>query len=129
MKHADRNARSERSRSLPRLAIGISFLVTVGAGALVGLLPAVIAIGYVVMSGFSYLMYMLDKDSARRGRRRTPESTLHAADLLGGWPGALVAQQQARHKTAKASYPVVFWLTVIGNLAGVAWLVHAGAFA
>lgn len=41
---------------------------------------------------------------AERGRWRTPENTLHVAELLGGWPGALVAQQLFRHKTRKISY-------------------------
>jgi uncharacterized membrane protein YsdA (DUF1294 family) len=38
--------------------------------------------------------------------------------LLGGWPGAVVAQQWFRHKTAKFSFRVAFWCTVALNLAG-----------
>jgi len=33
--------------------------------------------------------------------------------LLGGWPGALLAQQRFRHKTRKLSYQAVFWLIVL----------------
>jgi hypothetical protein len=40
---------------------------------------------------------------------RTPEKVLHASELLGGWPGALLAQQLFRHKTRKVSYQLVFW--------------------
>jgi uncharacterized membrane protein YsdA (DUF1294 family) len=46
--------------------------------------------------------------------------------LFGGWPGALIAQQQFRHKTVKASFQSVFWVTVFVNVAVAAWLVHAG---
>jgi len=54
----------------------------------------VVAIACVGLSLLSYLMYWLDKEAAQSGAQRTPESTLHLVDLLGGWPGALVAQQQ-----------------------------------
>lgn len=36
-----------------------------------------------------------------------------------GWPGALVAQQLLRHKTAKAEFISKFWATVTLNLAGL----------
>ena len=60
----------------------------------IGILPIVVAIACVGLSLLSYLMYWLDKEAAQSGAQRTPESTLHLVDLLGGWPGALVAQQQ-----------------------------------
>jgi uncharacterized membrane protein YsdA (DUF1294 family) len=41
---------------------------------------------------------------------------LHASELLGGWPGALVAQQVFRHKTRKLSYQSAFWLIVTLHL-------------
>ena len=56
-----------------------------------------------------------------------PESTLHLFDLLGGWPGALIAQQQFRHKTVKASFQAGFWMTVVLNVALMALAVHQGA--
>lgn len=37
--------------------------------------------------------------------------------LLGGWPGALLAQQVLRHKSAKAEFRQVFWVTVLLNAA------------
>ena len=47
-------------------------------------------------------------------------------DLLGGWPGALLAQQQFHHKTIKQSFQQAFWITVVANLAGTWWLVSTG---
>ena len=60
--------------------------------------------------------------------QRTSESTLHSVDLLGGWPGALIAQQQFRHKTVKTSFQQIFWVTVLVNIAvaAVVWLMHSG---
>lgn len=65
-------------------------------------------------------MYGLDKAAAGRDARRTPENSLHLADLLGGWPGALIAQQQFRHKTIKQPFRSIFWFTVIANAAALA---------
>lgn len=68
------------------------------------------------MSLCTYGVYALDKNAARRSRPRVPERTLHLLALLGGWPGALIAQQRLRHKTRKTAFLVVFWLSVLLNL-------------
>ena len=78
----------------------------------------IIAAVYGLMSLITFAVYCLDKRAARRGERRTPEATLHLLELLGGWPGALVAQQLIRHKNAKAGYQVVFWLIGAVHIAG-----------
>ncbi len=61
----------------------------------------------------AFLLHRSDKRRAETGAGRIPEATLHAAELIGGWPGALVAQRLFRHKTAKTSYQVVFWLIIL----------------
>lgn len=68
-----------------------------------------------LMSLATYAVYALDKSAARRKRRRVPERTLHLLALLGGWPGALLAQQHLRHKSGKTAFLLVFWLTVLLN--------------
>lgn len=50
-------------------------------------LPAILLAGYGLLSAVAFLMYRADKSAAQQGRWRTPESTLHAIDLVGGWPG------------------------------------------
>lgn len=65
-----------------------------------------------VVSLFTFLAYRSDKRRAEAGGWRIPESTLHLAELAGGWPGAFLAQRMFRHKTSKASYQVVFWSIV-----------------
>lgn len=67
-----------------------------------------------VMAMVSYVSYALDKKRARAKEWRISEAGLHLAELLGGWPGAFVAQRRLRHKVSKFSYQVVFWMIVLG---------------
>ena len=68
---------------------------------------------YILASIISYLLYRSDKRSAIASRQRIPEKWLHLSEGVGGWPGALVAQQLLRHKTRKLSYQLVFWLIIL----------------
>ena len=69
----------------------------------------------VLLRGLTYLIYDLDKKAAQQGKQRIPEKNLHLLGLLGGWPGALLAQQKLRHKTAKTEFQQIFWATVVLN--------------
>ena len=60
-----------------------------------------LAAWYCVASVVTLVVYGVDKRAAQRGSRRVPEGMLHAMALLGGWPGALVAQRLFHHKTLK----------------------------
>ncbi|MBV2133020.1 DUF1294 domain-containing protein [Pseudomonas sp. MAP12] len=85
--------------------------------------------GYALFSLVSFLQYWADKNNAEKGRWRTPENTLHAVELLGGWPGALLAQQVFRHKTRKVSYQAVFWGIVgLHQAVWIDWLLLGGKF-
>jgi uncharacterized membrane protein YsdA (DUF1294 family) len=64
------------------------------------------------VSALTWGVYALDKRRAQVGEWRVPESTLHLLELAGGWPGAWLAQHWLRHKCAKGSFLVVFWLIV-----------------
>jgi uncharacterized membrane protein YsdA (DUF1294 family)/cold shock CspA family protein len=77
---------------------------------------------YVGASLVTFFAYVFDKSAAARGAWRTAESTLHLLALVGGWPGALLAQQILRHKTAKAEFRAVFWATVVINVAAFVFL-------
>ncbi|MFW9081525.1 DUF1294 domain-containing protein [Pseudomonas sp. P2757] len=68
---------------------------------------------YAVVSVLAFFLYWADKHKARTGAWRIPENALHAVELAGGWPGALIAQQVFRHKTRKVSFQVLFWLIVL----------------
>lgn len=67
---------------------------------------------YPLTSALVFIMFWSDKNRAQKGQWRTPEKTLHTIELLGGWPGTLIAQQIFRHKTRKASYLSVLWLII-----------------
>lgn len=110
----------------PRAAMGLVALAVAGALGFFGVLPEPLALAYAAASLVAYVMYFIDKSAAGRGARRIPESTLHMASLFGGWPGALIAQQQFRHKTIKQPFQSVFWMTVAINMGLFAWLVHSG---
>ncbi|MGB5829764.1 MAG: DUF1294 domain-containing protein [Pseudomonas mandelii] len=68
---------------------------------------------YGIVSVLAFFLYWSDKRKARADSWRTPENVLHAVELAGGWPGALLAQQVIRHKTRKVSFQLVFWLIVL----------------
>ena len=65
------------------------------------------------LSALTYWAYAHDKRSAQQGAWRVPESQLHLLELLGGWPGAFLAQRRLRHKCSKRSYLTVFWLIIL----------------
>lgn len=66
-----------------------------------------------LMSIFAFTVYWYDKRQAKQDGQREPEAHLHWLEVLGGWPGAYLAQRWLRHKSTKASYQFVFWLIVI----------------
>lgn len=104
-----------------RVALGGIAIAAIVLAAVARLVPLAVPAWYATLSLATYVAYARDKGAAERRARRTPENTLHVLGLLGGWPGALVAQQRFRHKTAKLPFQVVFWMTVAANLALLAW--------
>jgi len=86
---------------------------------LVGLLSLALGRGvlwpmalYALASLVTFLLYRHDKQRARDKGWRVPERVLHLGELLGGWPGALIAQQRFRHKTVKLRFRLVFFAIV-----------------
>ena len=104
------------------LTIALLFLIFVGVSVLIGQLPFVVLALYVVFSVISFLVYRHDKSAAQQNQWRTGEGTLIFLGVLGGWPGAFVAQQFFRHKTKKSSFQIVFWVTVLLNCFGLVLL-------
>ena len=66
-----------------------------------------------ILSALTYWEYARDKRRAQEGEWRLSEARLHLLELLGGWPGAWLAQRRLRHKCSKGSYQIVFWLIVL----------------
>lgn len=80
------------------------------------MLPPWRLLAYLLISAVTYFTYGNDKTRAVTGQRRVPERQLHVLELLGRWPGALVAQSSFRHKNRKPSYQVTHWTMVLLNL-------------
>lgn len=86
----------------------------------------------VVMSLASFAAYGFDKRRAITSGRRIPERTLLIMAFLGGWPGALLAQRQFRHKTKKESFLIAFWTVVVLHVVlvvAVAYAIYGTPFA
>jgi len=93
-----------------------------GASEFVTNLSPLVPVYYLALSVATFIVYAIDKWAARNHRWRTSERTLHLLALIGGWPGALIAQQVFRHKSRKEAFRVVFWATVVLNCAAFAWI-------
>lgn len=115
------------SSSIMLLLLVVIFLAGLIGAAQQHMLPIGIVGIYLTLSLLSFIAYAIDKSAAKQGKWRTKESTLHLLALMGGWPGALFAQNVLRHKSVKASFRNVFWLTVIANLAVLAYGIQTGA--
>jgi uncharacterized membrane protein YsdA (DUF1294 family)/cold shock CspA family protein len=106
----------------------LAFLMAILVFGFMCLIPREVVALYFVASIAAIFMYWGDKSAARKGRWRTKESSLLFCGLIGGWPGALIAQQLFRHKSAKTEFQISFWGTVAVNCAGLGWiLTPAGA--
>lgn len=106
-------------------AIAALFLVFIAFFGLTAKVPLALLGLYVGTSFVTFMAYAIDKSAAQSGRWRTQESTLHLLALLGGWPGALIAQNRLRHKSRKASFLLVFRATALLNCGGLLWLLTA----
>jgi uncharacterized membrane protein YsdA (DUF1294 family)/cold shock CspA family protein len=111
----------EINLSLP-IIVSTTFIFIVVLSVLIHKIPLLVLGIYVVASLITYALYAKDKSAAQDGTWRTPESTLHFFSLIGGWPGALIAQSKLRHKSKKISFRIFYWVTVMANFSGFVWL-------
>jgi uncharacterized membrane protein YsdA (DUF1294 family) len=92
------------------MAVGLSLLLW-----RLGLPPVCAAL--IGVNVVTLVLYGYDKHQAIAGGTRIPEATLHAAALLGGSPGAILAQGLFRHKTRKRSFRIVLAAIVLLQVA------------
>jgi len=83
---------SRRKRNVIVLSI---FSGALALFTLSGRLPFIVPIVYGAVSLLTILFYGIDKSAAKKEKRRVSEAKLHILSLLGGWPGALLAQQMS----------------------------------
>ena len=99
----------------------MAFAIAYAATAAIRGIPPWAHLLYAAASALCFAFYAIDKAAARAGRDRIPESMLLSLGFIGGWPGAIVAQQLYRHKTAKLAFRLRFWLGVAANVAIFVW--------
>lgn len=114
--------KSERTWGIGSTIALVAFAIVYLAISLIRGTHPYLAVGYLAMSLCCATAYWIDKTAAQNGQWRIPESTLLMLGMFGGWPGAIVAQQTLRHKTAKASFRLAFWATVILNVGAFLYL-------
>lgn len=100
----------------PPVRVGAAYLVALAAASLFVREAMWILIADLCLSLLAFAQYGLDKGAAKADKRRIPENTLHLTALLGGWPGAAVAQQVFRHKTQKQVFQTTFKVVAILNV-------------
>jgi uncharacterized membrane protein YsdA (DUF1294 family)/cold shock CspA family protein len=122
-----RFADGDRGSNTPPLALPLAlsalYLAALGLGIALDRVPKALLYAVLAWSAISFVAYALDKRAARRDAQRTPENVLHALSLLGGWPGAAMAQQWLRHKSRKPSFRVAYYMTIALHLVVAALLV------
>ena len=105
------------------LMFRITFLTAVVLALMFGKLLYVLPLLYIEASLMTYWLYKTDKEAAiaRHGNRLAEES-LQLYALIGGWPGAYIAQRQLAHKNSKLSFRREFGFVILGNAMLVSWL-------
>ena len=103
------------------IQIVITYLVLVAVSVLFAESSKALLVGYLVIGVVTFFVYAKDKRAAINGNWRVPEKTLHIFSVVGGWLGALIAQDKLRHKTQKQPFRSIYWLTVAVNVAAFVW--------
>ncbi len=101
-------SRTPTSRSHPILALGFGFLL--GLANLLTWGSSLFGSWVLLISIVAFVAFVIDKNAARRSRRRTSERGLLTLVALGGTLGAGMAMLLIRHKTSKRSFTNAFWL-------------------
>jgi uncharacterized membrane protein YsdA (DUF1294 family)/cold shock CspA family protein len=99
----------------------LAFMALVGLGYLAGVVPAFLVLAYLVTSHITYGVYLWDKAGAVRGAWRADPRVLYGLAFLGGWPGALIAQDRLRHLTKNDRFRRFFWLATLFNVLTACW--------
>ncbi len=128
IKFAELRSQSRPTLGMPllRKSMAVLFFLLLLMGIWQSAIPDFVLLVYALMSALAVFAYGMDKSAAVKQLWRTKESSLHLIALLGGWPGALFAQDLFRHKSKKTSFQITFWITAALNCGMLAWLVIDG---
>jgi uncharacterized membrane protein YsdA (DUF1294 family) len=100
-------------RMIKKLRRPVAVVTALGLGAFVLPTAGGLRLYTLILSSITFILYGYDKAQARSHGWRVSENTLHMFEFFGGWPGALIGQHFFKHKTAKLSYQITFWLIFV----------------
>lgn len=101
----------------PRIMVIPAFLfIAIAVSMTTQVSPGWLAV-YGLASFACFIGYALDKRAATHKQWRVSETILLMVGLVGGWPGAILAQEIFRHKTKKPAFRTLFWMSVAINMA------------
>lgn len=121
---ADGSGRGSGWLALPLM---LAYAGALAWGVRSGALPAWVLAASPGANLVAFFAYWKDKYAAEQGKWRTREADLHLFSLAGGWGGAWFAQLLLRHKSRKASFLRMYWLTVAVHCGALGcWLHFAG---
>lgn len=69
----------------------------------------------IIINAAAFLLMLIDKQKAKRGKWRIPEKTLLGTALLGGSIGAILGMNLFRHKTKHPKFSVGLPLILAGQ--------------
>jgi uncharacterized membrane protein YsdA (DUF1294 family)/cold shock CspA family protein len=104
------------------LAFAVFFLLFVADSVWKGRIPFAVLGLYLGASTLAFCLYSRDKKLAESHEWRISEGTLHFWSLIGGWPGAALAQKLVHHKSKKRSFQIVYWFTIALNSIAFFWM-------
>jgi len=104
------------------LALAVFFLLFVANSVREGKVPAEVLGLYLMASSFAFVFYKRDRAMDINHQRRIPENTLHLWSLIGGWPGAALAQKLVKPKSPRPSFQIVYWITIVLNGMAFFWM-------
>ena len=71
----------------------------------------------IIVNALGFLLMLIDKQKARRGKWRIPEATLMSVAAIGGSIGSLLGMYTVRHKTRHLKFtlgiPAILILQII----------------
>ncbi len=83
-------------------------------------LALIYSIFTLLLSLTTSIYFLADKQRAQAEQFRVSEKTLFTLSALGGWPGAVIAQQLLRHKNQKLSFRITLGAIVTAHLVATA---------
>ena len=107
-------------------SVVVLFLMALGLLFMMQEIALWVLVSYLILSLLTFVLYGIDKRNAIKERWRISEKTLQVFALLGGWPGALLAQQAFRHKTQKRPFIFVLWLAIFINVVALGYSQYSG---